>query len=117
MGEKKPSYNQLLKEIERLRRCLTYDSITGLYRTQEERRQRILETIGDIHRKAKKIGFLSLDFNNLKAWNKEFGHEENVKLQTPDKNRLDCRFNLGFDYEEENEIQEELKNFGLKKIK
>lgn len=80
MGEKKPSYSQLLKEIERLQRCLTYDSITGLYRTQEEGRQRIFEIIWDIHKKGKKIGLVRLDLNNLKAWNKEFGHEETDKL-------------------------------------
>lgn len=71
---------RLRKENFELRRQLTYDSITGLLRTQNEGRRRILEKINIVHDEGKKIGLIRLDVNNLKPWNKKYGHDETDEI-------------------------------------
>lgn len=71
---------RLEKEIRGLRERLTYDSITGLLRTQDEGRKKILERIEAAHSQHKRIGLVRFDLNNLKGWNEEFGHDETDEI-------------------------------------
>lgn len=71
---------RLEKEIRNLRERLTFDSITGLLRTQDEGRRKILEKIEAAHSQHKRIGLIRFDLNNLKGWNEEFGHDETDEI-------------------------------------
>jgi diguanylate cyclase (GGDEF)-like protein len=80
-NEKLRQENVLLKER------LTYDGITGLFRTQDEGRKKILAEIETLQKKNKKVGLIRIDINDLKSWNHEFGHDPTDEVILADLGR------------------------------
>lgn len=68
------------RELTRLRRESTFDPIAGLLKTQGEGRRKILESIQQGRQSGKKMGLIRLDVNDLRPWNKEFGHEKTNEM-------------------------------------
>ncbi|HUV42951.1 MAG TPA: diguanylate cyclase [Patescibacteria group bacterium] len=77
--------NEALREENAgLKERLTYDSNTGLLRTEDEGRQTILRKIETIHGQGKKVCLLRLDVNGLKDLNEASSHEEVDEIFFPD---------------------------------